>query len=194
MRAAERAAAKAEGKKTYFTGKPCIRGHIAERRVDGKVCVQCRAEDREKNREANREYQNKRYCENIEVERAKRTLSRKIFLEKNPEYHRDYSREHYKQKKQIYRAAGRKRRAIIRSIKGSHHTASDIERIGKAQKYKCAICRKNIRNDFHADHIVPLAKGGSNSSSNIQLLCPTCNRKKSHRDPVEFMQSQGFLI
>lgn len=31
----------AEGKSTYFTGIPCKRGHISERRVLGKVCLQC---------------------------------------------------------------------------------------------------------------------------------------------------------
>lgn len=29
------------GEKTYFTGKPCIHGHISPRRLDG-YCVECR--------------------------------------------------------------------------------------------------------------------------------------------------------
>lgn len=29
----------------YFTGKPCIRKHIASRRVDTCQCTRCRAED-----------------------------------------------------------------------------------------------------------------------------------------------------
>lgn len=32
------------GKSTYFTGKPCKHGHIAERRVSTKTCVQCAKE------------------------------------------------------------------------------------------------------------------------------------------------------
>lgn len=35
------AQAKAAGLKKYFTGKPCPRGHIAERYVSGATCVQC---------------------------------------------------------------------------------------------------------------------------------------------------------
>jgi hypothetical protein len=36
-----RAEAKAQGKKRYFTGKPCRHGHISERRVVGSACVEC---------------------------------------------------------------------------------------------------------------------------------------------------------
>lgn len=31
-----------EGRKTYFTGVPCIRGHIANRRTNNKICLECR--------------------------------------------------------------------------------------------------------------------------------------------------------
>ena len=39
-RSVQREEAKSLGKKTYFTGKPCKRGHIAERRVSSWVCIQ----------------------------------------------------------------------------------------------------------------------------------------------------------
>ena len=38
----ELARAKARGQRTYFTGKPCRRGHIARRFVSGRTCVLCR--------------------------------------------------------------------------------------------------------------------------------------------------------
>jgi hypothetical protein len=37
-----RAAAKAQGLTRYFTGEPCSRGHVAERRVSNAICVDCR--------------------------------------------------------------------------------------------------------------------------------------------------------
>ncbi|MCX5638247.1 MAG: HNH endonuclease [Planctomycetota bacterium] len=41
---------------------------------------------------------------------------------------------------------------------------------------KCVKCGGTERLEF--DHIVPVAKGGSNTERNIQLLCEACNRSK----------------
>ena len=74
------------------------------------------------------------------------------------------------------------------------HTATDIIDLLAAQKWKCAACRKSLKDGYHVDHVVPLARGGGNGKSNLQMLCPKCNMTKSARDPVEFMQSLGFLL
>ena len=41
---------------------------------------------------------------------------------------------------------------------------------------KCVKCGSNERLEF--DHIIPVAKGGSTTERNIQLLCESCNRAK----------------
>jgi hypothetical protein len=41
----------------------------------------------------------------------------------------------------------------------------------------CARCKSRERLEY--DHIVPLARGGSNTERNIELLCEVCNRAKS---------------
>lgn len=69
-----------------------------------------------------------------------------------------------------------------------------IERLYTLQRGKCPCCGKPLGKDFHLDHIVPLAKGGLNVDSNIQLLRKRCNHNKSAKSPVEFMQSRGFLL
>lgn len=69
------------------------------------------------------------------------------------------------------------------------------ERLFKLQRGKCACgCGQPLGDDYHLDHRMPLALGGSNTDDNIQLLTATCNLKKGAKHPVEFMQSRGFLL
>lgn len=42
---------------------------------------------------------------------------------------------------------------------------------------KCAECGANDYLEY--DHVIPVARGGSNSDANVQLLCRRCNLKKS---------------
>ena len=52
---------------------------------------------------------------------------------------------------------------------------------------RCVACDRDLTGlvsvfaDEHYDHAVPLAAGGLNDVTNIQLLCGACNRKKGHR-------------
>jgi len=41
---------------------------------------------------------------------------------------------------------------------------------------KCVQC--GSRSNLEYDHVIPVAKGGSNTARNIQLLCESCNRAK----------------
>ena len=47
------------------------------------------------------------------------------------------------------------------------------------QRYggRCAECKSDTYLEF--DHIIPVAKGGGNSDTNVQLLCRKCNLAKS---------------
>jgi 5-methylcytosine-specific restriction endonuclease McrA len=61
------------------------------------------------------------------------------------------------------------------------------------QKGRCAACRSGGV-ELTLDHIVPLALGGSHTDDNVQLLCRSCNSRKSAKPPEVFMQSMGFLL
>ena len=43
----------------------------------------------------------------------------------------------------------------------------------------CVRC--GLRQDLHFDHIIPVAKGGGSTDANIQILCESCNLKKSDK-------------
>ena len=62
------------------------------------------------------------------------------------------------------------------------------------QRGKCACCGKSLDDGYHLDHIMPLALGGENIDSNMQLLTQRCNNQKYSKHPVDFMQERGFLL
>lgn len=100
-----------------------------------------------------------------------------------------------------WRAANPKLRIIWEQNRRSRKRASGgelsvglSEKLFRLQKGKCACCRLPLGDDFHMDHIMPLALGGSNVDDNIQLLRKTCNLKKQAKHPIDFMQSRGFLL
>jgi 5-methylcytosine-specific restriction endonuclease McrA len=55
--------------------------------------------------------------------------------------------------------------------------------------YQCQSCGKtNQETQLNIDHIIPLAKGGSNDISNLQTLCQQCNQKKQHHFDIRFQR------
>ena len=61
-----------------------------------------------------------------------------------------------------------------------------IKELFTSQNGKCAVCGVDITDSRHVDHILPIAKGGLNIDINVQLLCPSCNIKKSDIHPLLF--------
>lgn len=69
------------------------------------------------------------------------------------------------------------------------------KRLYGLQRGKCACgCGWSLKDGYHLDHIMPLALGGANEDYNIQLLRPSCNSRKHSKHPIDFMQSNGFLL
>lgn len=69
---------------------------------------------------------------------------------------------------------------LVARIEGTatRHIPRDVrQRVWQRYGGRCAECGASDYLEF--DHIVPVAKGGSNSDANVQLLCRRCNLKKS---------------
>ena len=77
------------------------------------------------------------------------------------------------------------RRARKLNAKGTH-TAEDIQRQYASQEGRCWWCGKSAGDTYHADHLVPLSRGGSNAPENIVITCPSCNLSKHDKLPHEW--------
>ena len=55
--------------------------------------------------------------------------------------------------------------------------------------YQCQSCgKKNSETQLNIDHIIPLATGGHNDISNLQVLCSLCNQQKRHNFDSRFQR------
>jgi len=86
------------------------------------------------------------------------------------------------------------RRRALKISAGGTFTEADIRRIYAAQRGCCAWCKEKLGKSFHRDHKTPLARGGSNSADNIELLCKGCNLGKGSKDPIAWANENGRLI
>jgi hypothetical protein len=65
------------------------------------------------------------------------------------------------------------------------------------QALSCAGCSADISHGYEVDHVHPLSAGGSNTQENLQLLCRECNRAKSDKSLLLFLEQRhgwgGYL-
>ncbi len=129
------------------------------------------------------------YARNKEAQQA-RCLA---YRNQNIEVARLKSIEYNRANLERLAAIARNRRARARA--GGKHTAQEVAEIFHLQKGKCAYCRVDLNGrKRHVDHIQPLARGGANDRTNLQILCIQCNKTKSAKDPIVFAQSLGMLL
>lgn len=86
-------------------------------------------------------------------------------------------------------AVKHRRRAREREIDGPNFSAKDIALLYREQGGSCAGCGTHDPR-LEIDHVVAIAKGGTNAPSNLQLLCRSCNSSKGARDLVEWLHDK----
>lgn len=184
-----------------MTGLPCRHGHIAPRYTINRACVVCTFESKQRRKQADPE----RWKEITKAERQRA-------FERDPERVRRHTREFMRRWRAAnpeqstrmmreWRAANTERArqhdanksARRRSAVGTY-TAEDVSRLQRLQGFKCAECGKSTKKTYHVDHIMPLALGGANWPTNLQILCPPCNQHKHARHPLEWAKLNGRLV
>lgn len=176
--------AKQSGAKFYFTGKPCIRGHIALRKTKGS-CVECTKEDwvidNEKRKckpksEASKAAGRRYYEKNRDAVKA-RAAARPI------EEKRQHKQKYREQNPEIYKA--------ITSVRKRRHREATPPWITKEQKlamrqlYLQAQQMTKITGErYVVDHIVPLISDevcGLHVPWNLSVITQAENLIKSNK-------------
>lgn len=124
-------------------------------------------------------------------ERARATTA--AWIAANPEKAKAARLAYRAANPEVVRISNQNRRAKKRA-NGGKLSKGLAAKLFKLQKGKCPCCAKPLGNNYHMDHIMPLALGGSNTDDNMQLLRQRCNNQKHSKHPVDFMQSRGFLL
>lgn len=56
-------------------------------------------------------------------------------------------------------------------------------------RHACVYCTAALTEEnFVLDHLMPVAKGGTNRKHNLVAACDVCNRRRSDSDPVQFLR------
>ncbi|MCC6361860.1 MAG: HNH endonuclease [Phycisphaerales bacterium] len=166
---------RATQKRYYERHKEQILEKLAEyRRVFHERRLETQRKYRERHRDRDRESK-KRYAR-THRERVKET-----------------KRKYYAKNKWRYKGMVAQRSAKIRGG-GGRVTGHDIQQQYQRQKGCCYWCGEKVGNLFHADHVIPLSRGGAHDPSNIVIACPTCNLRKWNRLPHEWDGSGGKLL
>lgn len=134
-------------------------------RFPSAPCRPC-AKRRALSPEERREYQKQWYYEN----KGKHNERQQRWRKANKEY---IQAKHASKEARRKRAVGKLSRDII-------------PRLLSQQEGLCVCCGRDLGDDYHVDHIMPLALGGLNTDDNVQLLRAECNLAKGAKHPDEW--------
>ena len=113
-----------------------------------------------KYREDNKEKVAMREKKYREENKDKIAIRKKKYREENPEI----------------RKAQKQNRRARKAGNGGSFTAKEWKELCKFYNHRCLCCGEKKK--LTADHIIPVAKGGTSYIENIQPLCGSCNSSK----------------
>lgn len=175
------------GAKYYYTGEPCLRGHISIRKTKG-ICVACMREDHERDYEKRKEYF-KEYNKSEAGKESKRRhyeRNKEIVIMKamaRPvEDKRRYKAKYKQNNPELYRELTNARRKRFKDATPRWLTSKHKQEI--RDKYALAIAAtKEFGVRYVVDHIVPLHGEmvcGFHAPWNLQVMKHEDNLRKSN--------------
>lgn len=159
----------------------CKHGHVCFVRTSSGQCAVCRRADRAKQfqrRKKDPEYRKVRRERRLRAARLKGVPARQPPLS----HHEKRLRRGLRRKVDKLR-----KRAVPGSIKWEM-----LVSIHRMQLGECRWCPKRLTvgtPDCTIDHVMPIAKGGTNDRDNIALACHRCNSIKRDQHPDQWIAS-----
>lgn len=164
----------------YFTGKPCKDGHVTQRYVSSKECVDCRAAKNTLLKDKQKAW--------ADVNRDHRNALARAMYQANAEAQRERSRMKWVHKKDKVKATNK---AWADKNPGIWNHYQAKRRAALQQRTPCWADLEYIREFYkncpeghHVDHIVPLrgkSVCGFHSQHNLQYLPAAENQRKFNR-------------
>jgi hypothetical protein len=184
--------------------KPCKKCGAKERNARGD-CKACKREynrkwaieNSEKKSESNRQWREANSDKAREYNRQwtkenreKKREAGKAWEQSNRQERKEYFRQYQKDNAEARRVSRNVRRA--RKVgNGGSFTPQEWAQLCKQYGNRCCYpgCE---RTDLHADHVIPLAKGGTSDISNIQPLCAYHNLSKGTK-ATDYRTKPGLI-
>jgi hypothetical protein len=187
----ELANAKSLGQKRYSTGEPCQNGHVAERLVSNRSCVECQKIRLEAYRAANRDeliskqraYAKKRAKEKPDAIRAIAKRVRDSMSKEQRQKQNTQSKEWRKKNKGRVLAWTRMRQLAKKQRTPAWLSTFDKLKIECYYSIAAMLTRVN-QESWHVDHVIPLQGkhvSGLHVPNNLQFLRAEENSRKGNR-------------
>jgi len=169
-----------KGLQWYFTGNFCKVGHTSKRYTNSRICVRCAEE-----------YRKKYYKENSDKEKK----VSQIWYRNNKDVVNSRSQIWARNHPEKIRIQGHRYRTRKAGSGGTYFEA-DYWMTLDAQHWFCnnPYCEVDLyKTGCEADHIIPVSQGGTSNISNIQALCPDCNKRKGSKSWEEFLRNEACV-
>jgi hypothetical protein len=105
----------------YFTGKPCVNGHVSERTVSKAMCIDCKREEYTRNRETYLDYNHRKYENNKDQILANQKIyyeaNKDVILKKNIRYYYKNRNEIIDSRKKYWLNMPEEKKAKVRKYK-----------------------------------------------------------------------------
>lgn len=188
---------------TKSDGKPCKKCGTS-RWYDNRACAYCTNQRAILRYQEDKETWNKRSRHRERTKRESVRETARLWRQANPDKLKEYYRRQYHANKDSIReknkkwyhdnpeanAAKHSRRSTKKNAAGGSYTVSEWRALVEHYGNKCLCCgRDDVK--LTADHIVPIAKGGTSNIDNIQPLCGSCNSRKKDKT-IDYRPGSGL--